>query len=190
MFLRVSLSGNSDSRVSAGVCEHNTTPRAILGCHTQNFVTCVGSITATVQDVKVSLDSFVVVSLKQSLIIFGCPMSRAQSELLVLLPHALASTLSFVLLTSHRDHHCEDDPRQGAEFGRLAEQSPFTGHEPNSLVELCRHSSRGERAELRLTIQARTPLQHPLTRRLMMHKLWECWLHHYTSRRERESGRC
>ena len=53
-------------------------------------------------------------------------MSHAQSHLLNLLIHALANTPASVLLTSHRDHHCEDYPRQGAEFGRLAERSPFT----------------------------------------------------------------
>ena len=71
-----------------------------------------------VQDVSVSLSVIITV---------GCLMSHAQPQLLDPLPHAqLTSTPSSVLLTSHRDHHCEDDPRQGAEFGRLAEQVPLT----------------------------------------------------------------
>ena len=63
-------------------------------------------------------------------------MSRAQPPFLDLPPHALTSALASVLLTSHRDHQCEDDQRQGAEFGRLTEQSTFTGYEPNNLIEV------------------------------------------------------
>ena len=90
------------------------------------FLMCFGSRTATVQDVRVCVVSFIVVSLKHSLIIFACPMSHAQSHLLDLLPHARTDTPASVLLTSHRDDHRENDPRQKGEFGRLAEQSPFT----------------------------------------------------------------
>ena len=64
-------------------------------------------------------------------------MSHAQPQLLDLLPHAqLTSTLVSVLLTSHRGNHCVDDLREGAEFGRLAERSLFTGYEPNDLIEV------------------------------------------------------
>ena len=61
---------------------------------------------------------------KRSLIIFGCPMSHAQPQLLDLLLHAQLTRVPSVLLTSHRDNR--DDLRQGAEFGRLDEQSLFT----------------------------------------------------------------
>ena len=55
-----------------------------------------------------------------------------------------------------------------------------------AIRRLCRYSSREERAELRLITQARTPLQPPMTQRLMIHTLWDCWLHRCTHRREKQ----
>ena len=130
--------------------EHHTAPRAFLGCHT-HFLTCVGSRTATVQCVSVSFDSFVVVSLKQFLIIFDLLMPHPEPQLLDVLPHAqFTNTPASVLLTSHRDHRCEDDPRQGAEFGRLAEQS---------LVHFKRASTADRRILLSPTQQEETSSQ-------------------------------
>ena len=33
-------------------------------------------------------------------------------------------------------YHGENDPRQEGEFGDFAEQCPFTGYEPNDLIEV------------------------------------------------------
>ena len=48
-----------------------------------------------------------------------------------------------VLLTTHRDDHRENDSRQGGEFSRLAEQSPFTAHAGGTRRRLTRNLGRG-----------------------------------------------
>ena len=54
-------------------------------------------------------------------------MVYVQSSSLLSLPLPTLSTPSpTILTTSHGDYHC-DDPRDGALFGRFAEQSLFTG---------------------------------------------------------------
>ena len=122
-------------------------------------------------------------------------MSHAQAQLLDRLPRALADPPpASVLLTSHRDNHCEDDLRQGAEFGRLDEQCPVADYASNDLIEvnssevtaIC--SSKEEQAELSTYNSgddiAATPMDSEVDE---AQKLWECWLHHcrHTGERER-----
>ena len=112
--------------------------------HTHTHVlTCVGSRTATVQDVRVSLRSRRHIFLTHFL-----------THLQTFLPPSYSPLTEITT--------AKDDTRQGAEFGRLAKQLPFTGKSPTislkwAIRRFCRYSSRGERAKLRLTIQARTP---------------------------------
>ena len=105
--------------------------------HTQSFLVYVGSslqAQSPAAGSRMSQDSIRSVSSNSSSHLC-CPMSHAQPQLLDLPLHAQLTSTPSVFFTSHRDHHC--DPRQGAEFGRLAEQSLFTGYEPNNLIEMC-----------------------------------------------------
>ena len=61
-------------------------------------------------------------------------MFNAQSSLLDPLHLALPTRTSSLLFPSHGDIPC--DPRPGAQFGRLAEQSSFAGYEPNDHIEV------------------------------------------------------
>ena len=67
-------------------------------------------------------------------ILTGAFISHAQCSwldcILVLPPHSTPSLLS----SPNRSIPC--DPQQGVPFGRLAEQSPITGYEPNDPVEV------------------------------------------------------
>ena len=63
---------------------------------------------------------------------------------------------------------------------------PSTGYEPNNLTvennsEMAPTLFQGGSA-----CSASTLLPHPWGRTVMTHKLWECWLHHCTHRREKQ----
>ena len=89
------------------------------------------------------------------------------------LPYSLRTPS--LLLPSHGDAPC--DPGPGALFGCLAEQSPFTGYEPNDLIQVnyCGGNAhivaQKTEAELRLIIILLKILLLPLwNRKSMMRK--------------------
>ena len=133
---------------------------------------CVGSRASKAQGTKVEPRLNPCLLKKVALITFGCPMSHAQPRLLDLHFHAQLTSTPSVLLTSHRNNHCEE-----RSLADLPNNPPLQVMSPSisfkwAIRRLSRYSSSGEQAELRLENQARTPLQPLSTRRLMTHRLW------------------
>ena len=115
-------------------------------------------------------------------------MSRVQLSLLDLPHHARLSALHLYCFLHVEIPTAIRDQEQS--LAVLPNKARLRGTSPTiSLKSTTRrlrlYSPKYAQAELRL-VQARTPLQPPSTRKLMVRRLWECWLHQCTHRRERQ----